>query len=288
MKKHHKFLSGQEFINNKNLLVRENKKKQIEKKLLLSPLNINKFNTTNSFLTIYSQNKQMTFSNQKTTMTSQNTYFTNPNYKDNYEIFPYTKKKIDYFMKKKIKTSFSDKNLKKNENSIEIFTFLPSTNHTNYKNNSNINKIKIPNLKNRFKESKLEPLSSLEKKIKKKIRFAVLNHKLKKESKDNIEIKNRNIINIKNIKIENTKNISENEIKENKFPQIIQKQTKLTSISPRISFPFILKDSEILNEIFTKNFNYQKNILKERFKINNIFKKSNKKLKFNFQKNDIK
>jgi len=38
MKKHHKFLSGQEFINNKNLLVRENKKKQIEKKLLINSI----------------------------------------------------------------------------------------------------------------------------------------------------------------------------------------------------------------------------------------------------------
>jgi len=278
MKNHHKFLSGQEFFNNKNILVRENKKKKIEKKLLLSPLSINKFNNTNSFLTIYSQSKQITFSNQKTTMSSQNTYFTNQNYKDNYEIFPYTKRKIDHFMKQKIKTSFSDKNLKKKEDSLEIFTFLPSTNHSNYKNNSNINKIniKIPNLKKRFKESKLEPLTSLEKKIKKKIRFAVLKNELKKESKNNIEIKNRNVINIKNIKIKNINNINENEIKENKFPQIIQKQTKLTSISPRISFPFILKDPEILNEIFTKNFNYQKNILKERYKINSFFKKTKK------------
>ena len=280
MKKHHKFLSGQEFFNNQNLVLKENKKKQIDKKLLLTPLNMNKYNNTNSFLTIYSQNKQMTVSNQKTTMSSQNTYFTNPNFKENYEIFPYTKKKIDYFMKQKIKTSFSDKNLNKNENSIEIFTFLPSTNHSNYKSNINKIKLKIPNIKKRFKESKLEPLTSLEKKIKRKIKIAVLKHKLKKES-TNTEIKNKNIINIKNIKIKNKKNIDDNnEIKENKFPQIIQKQTKLTSISPRISFPFILKDSEILHEIFTKNFNYQKNILKERYKIN-IFNNLNKKFNGN-------
>ncbi len=167
MKKHHKFLSGQEFFNNQNLVLKENKKKQIDKKLLLTPLNMNKYNNTNSFLTIYSQNKQMTVSNQKTTMSSQNTYFTNPNFKENYEIFPYTKKKIDYFMKQKIKTSFSDKNLNKNENSIEIFTFLPSTNHSNYKSNINKIKLKISNIKKRFKESKLEPLTSLEKKNKK-------------------------------------------------------------------------------------------------------------------------
>jgi hypothetical protein len=241
---------------------------------------MNKYNNTNSFLTIYSQNKQMTVSNQKTTMSSQNTYFTNPNFKENYEIYPYTKKKIDYFMKQKIKTSFSDKNLNKNENSIEIFTFLPSTNHSNYKSNINKMKLKIPNIKKRFKESKLEPLTSLEKKIKRKIKIAVLKHKLKKES-TNTEIKNKNIINIKNIKIKNKKNIDDNnEIKENKFPQIIQKQTKLTSISPRISFPFILKDPEILHEIFTKNFNYQKNILKERYKIN-IFNNLNKKFNGN-------
>jgi hypothetical protein len=141
-------------------------------------------------------------------------------------------------------------------------------------------KLKIPNIKKRFKESKLEPLTSLEKKIKRKIKIAVLKHKLKKES-TNTEIKNKNIINIKNIKIKNKKNIDDNnEIKENKFPQIIQKQTKLTSISPRISFPFILKDTEILNEIFTKNFNYQKNILKERYKIN-IFNNLNKKFNGN-------
>ena len=65
---------------------------------------------------------------------------------------------------------------------------------------SNKIKLKIPNIKKRFKESKLEPLTSLEKKIKRKIKIAVLKHKLKKES-TNTEIKNKNIINIKNIKI---------------------------------------------------------------------------------------
>jgi hypothetical protein len=179
-------------------------------------------------------------------------------------------------MKKKIKTSFSDKNLNKNDKSLEIFTFLPSTNHSNYntKKNKNDLGLKIQDMKKRFKETKLEPLNLLEKKIKKKIKLAVLKKKIKNESNNNLEIKNRNVINLKYIK-KNKKNIKEkeNEIKENKFPQLIQEQTKLSSISPRISFPYILNDPEILHEIFIKNFNYQKNILKERFKIKYLDKK---------------
>ena len=79
MKKHHKIFSSDEFLNSKNLFLSENKKKQIDKKLLLSPLNINQFENTNSYLTVTSNNKYLTVSNQKTAISSQNTCFSNNN-----------------------------------------------------------------------------------------------------------------------------------------------------------------------------------------------------------------
>jgi hypothetical protein len=182
-------------------------------------------------------------------------------------------KKLDLFMNKKSK--INKKKKKEKEKDVQIFYFLKSTNHTNIKKKKN--KLKIDNIKTRFTDSKLEPLNTIYRRIKKKIDQSLLKHHLSEfntlsPKRDNINIKGYN--SDRNEKEETIEDILNNRNllydKDNynliKIHPHYSKRTQIGSFTHHLSLPSILKDDSLMVRLYKQNFNYQKSSIKDRYK----------------------
>ena len=212
-----------------------------------------------------------------------NTFFSlSPRYNNNYitirdkfdslENNPIKNKKLDLYMNKKSK---SKKKKKEKEKDVEIFFFLKSTNHTNIKTKKK--KLKLDNIKTRFTDSKLEPLNTINRRIKRKIDHSILKHHL---SEINTLSPIRNERNTKgynsdrNEKEETIEDILNNRNliydRDNynllKIHPHYSKRTQIGSFVHHFCVPSIIKDDSLMVRLYKQNFNYQKSSIKDRFK----------------------
>ena len=172
--------------------------------------------------------------------------------------------KIDKFMNKTLNII-----KKKEEKEIPIFFFLKSTNHTEIKPRKKI--YTIENIKTRFKESKLEPLNLIKKRIEKEMDKSILKHHLTE-----IELEKKNCYSDRNNNDETIEEIlNKDKFKYNKqnfhlvkIPPHLSKRTPISSFSNFGTYPSIMKDNGLMVRMFKKNFNYMKNNIKDKFKGN--------------------
>ena len=180
-------------------------------------------------------------------------------------------KKLDLFMNKKS----NNKKKKKKEKEVQIFYFLKSTNHTDIK--SKKKKLKINNIKKRFTDSKLESLNTINRRIKRKIDQSILKHHLSEIntlSPINREMKTKGYYSDRSEKEETLEDILNNRNliydRDNynllKIPPHYSKRTQIGAFDHHLCLPSIIKDDSLMVRLYKQNFNYQKDVIKDRFK----------------------
>ena len=173
-----------------------------------------------------------------------------------------------------IKTLNISKNKKKiKEKDIQIFFFLKSTHHTEIKPRKQYKYLNIKDIKKRFTDSKIEPLITLENRIKRKIDKSILKHHLTEIENSRDRNYNSHKEN-KNETIDEILNKKQFKYNKNNFPlkkihPHFSKRSQIGAFSPFFCTPSIMKDNSLMVRIFKQNLNYQKSNIREKFKDKN-------------------
>lgn len=162
--------------------------------------------------------------------------------------------------------------LRKKEKDIELFTFLPSTNHnvTNTPRSNNA-LLKLPKHKPNYSIIKMKPLVLINKTVQLQIKKAIVAKKFEdfhlmpsgvnqehndmmKSFKTKEDNTNRNL---------NDNNNQINEYKRNRI--ILGKNDILNHINLKVCFPIIIKDNNLFSDIYQYNLNYLKQSLRIKY-----------------------
>ncbi len=225
----------------------------------IPPLNLthHKTNSTNTYISLSPTIINFNYTNKQNYRTIETNNSTN-----------IKKEKI---MSKTLNISKNKKKIK--EKDIQIFFFLKSTHHTEIKPRKQYKYLNIKDIKKRFTDSKIEPLITLENRIKRKIDKSILKHHLTEieNSRDrnyNSHKENKNetideILNKKQFKY------NKDNYQLEKIQPHFSKRSQIGSFSPFSCTPNIMKDNSLMVRIFKQNLNYQKSNIREKFKDKN-------------------
>jgi hypothetical protein len=233
-------------------------------RLLLSRINLKKphSSTKNSF---YSSNSKIDLSQSYFSITTKD--YINSDRLKSLNSYDSINRNIDNFMSKKVKKKIVNDD--KNDNDIlKLFSYLPSTNHTLYKNRNK--PILLTEIKERFTGTKIESFTSLHNRVKRNIEKSILNRYLT-NSNENKNPSVKNYYSMENDNIENTLNKKYRRYNKDNFQEIHlhphqSKRSEIGSILPPVCFPVIIKDTGLMARLYKQNFNYQKNILRNQLK----------------------
>ncbi len=236
-------------------------------RLLLTGINFrNLFKTKNKFITSFNSNRENTLSTFFSLSLTNN--LTNKKLMKSTETENLDKEKLDYFLKEENKYE-KPKFQKTNFN-----TLFPPSYNSQYK----IEKIPIKGLRETFTPLKLETFTTLNNKIRRNIGKSILNKYINDEKSITISNKKFNSMddNILNKSKEETINqilnkdkfkYKKENFKEENISSHVSKRNDIGPIVPYICFPEIMKDTSLMARLYKQNFNYQKNKLRDSYKI---------------------